>query len=107
MATREENLKKINDELEQMSDDELEQIAGGTAKEAKLFRKTAVEKGWALSEYGMASGMAANRMLEAIGIPNVNWHIATDEPADFWDNNGNHYNFETVMKKIHQLPNKK
>ncbi len=30
MATREENLKKINDELELMSDEELEQVAGGT-----------------------------------------------------------------------------
>ena len=29
MATREENLKKINDELEIMSDEELEQVAGG------------------------------------------------------------------------------
>lgn len=30
MATREENLKKINDELEKMSDEELELVAGGT-----------------------------------------------------------------------------
>ena len=29
MATREENLKKINDELEKLSDDELEKVAGG------------------------------------------------------------------------------
>ena len=29
MATREENLKKINEQLEQLSDEELEQIAGG------------------------------------------------------------------------------
>ncbi len=29
MATREENLKKINDELEQLSDEELEDVAGG------------------------------------------------------------------------------
>jgi len=29
MATREENLKKINDELEKLSDDELDKIAGG------------------------------------------------------------------------------
>ena len=29
MATREENLKKINDELEQLSDDELDNVAGG------------------------------------------------------------------------------
>ena len=33
MATREENLKKINDELEKMSDEELENVAGGTYNE--------------------------------------------------------------------------
>ena len=29
MATREENLKKINEQLEQMSDEELDKVAGG------------------------------------------------------------------------------
>ena len=29
MATREDNIKKINDELEQLSDDELDKVAGG------------------------------------------------------------------------------
>jgi len=29
MATREENLKKINEELEKLDDEELEKIAGG------------------------------------------------------------------------------
>ena len=29
MATREENLKKINEQLELMSDDELDKVAGG------------------------------------------------------------------------------
>ena len=29
MTTREENLKKINEELEKLNDDELEKIAGG------------------------------------------------------------------------------
>ena len=29
MATREENLKKINDELAKLSDDELDKVAGG------------------------------------------------------------------------------
>ncbi|MBE8952129.1 MAG: hypothetical protein SR1Q7_03160 [Quinella sp. 1Q7] len=33
MATREENLKKINAELETMSDDELDQVAGGECSE--------------------------------------------------------------------------
>ena len=31
MATREENLKRINAELEELTDEELEQLAGGTA----------------------------------------------------------------------------
>lgn len=30
MATREENFKKINAELEKLSDDELDGVAGGT-----------------------------------------------------------------------------
>lgn len=30
MATREENLKKINEQLEKMSDEQLEQVAGGS-----------------------------------------------------------------------------
>ncbi len=29
MATREENLKKINEELEKLDDDELDKVAGG------------------------------------------------------------------------------
>ena len=29
MTTREENLKKINEELEKLSDEELEKVAGG------------------------------------------------------------------------------
>ena len=29
MATREENLKKINEELEKLSDEELDKVAGG------------------------------------------------------------------------------
>ncbi len=33
MATREEQLQKINDELETMSDDELSMVAGGKASE--------------------------------------------------------------------------
>ena len=33
MANREENLKKINTELELMSDEELDQVAGGTANQ--------------------------------------------------------------------------
>ncbi len=41
MNTREENLKKINDELEMLSDEELEQVAGGsigqTSKDSRIL----------------------------------------------------------------------
>ena len=89
-----------------LNEEQLNQVTGGTNDEAKFFRKTAVEKGWSSSEFGMASGMAANKMLEAIGIKHVNWHTKDNAPANFWDDNGNHYDFATVMEKIHQLPNK-
>ena len=36
MANREENLKKINDQLEQLSDEELEKIAGGFYARSKV-----------------------------------------------------------------------
>ena len=36
MATREENIKKINDELEKLSDDELEKVAGGFYARSKV-----------------------------------------------------------------------
>ena len=34
MATREENLKKLNDELEKLSDEQLDNVAGGTVLES-------------------------------------------------------------------------
>lgn len=39
MPTREENLKKINDELRYLSDDDLEKIAGGTGNDTDLKEK--------------------------------------------------------------------
>jgi len=39
MATREENLKKINDELEKLDDEELDKVAGGA-----YFSKNPAEK---------------------------------------------------------------
>ena len=38
MATREENLKKINEQLEKLSDEQLEEIAGG------MFVPQAIQK---------------------------------------------------------------
>ena len=38
MANREENLKKINAELEQLSDEELEKVAGGYTGDADYVK---------------------------------------------------------------------
>ena len=37
MATREENLKKINDELEKLDDEQLDKVAGGIIRDIGIF----------------------------------------------------------------------
>ena len=96
MATREENLKKINDELEALSDEELEHIAGGnvgaTEYDSRFLKEMgfmneivnigwfgqgwtdgsrAVDKGWAKAGIGCHTKYA-----EA----NKYWIIATGQP---------------------------
>ena len=39
MATREENLKKINDELEKLDDEQLEKVAGGFGPHPHLLKQ--------------------------------------------------------------------
>jgi len=45
MATREENLKKINEQLENLTDEQLEQVAGGTFTPNYLPRVTYTNAG--------------------------------------------------------------
>ena len=54
MATREENLKKINAELEQMSDEELEQVAGGTYNETAADSRFLNDLAGLTDHYGAA-----------------------------------------------------
>lgn len=44
MATREENLKKINDELEKLDDDELDKVAGGFIKTVSSVDDPSLQK---------------------------------------------------------------
>ena len=50
MATREENLKKINDQLEQLSDEDLDNVAGGsvgqTADDSQILYKYGLVSDW-------------------------------------------------------------
>ena len=52
MTTREENLKKINAELEKLSDEELENVAGGTVGELEDLTVALVSKWPAIAGMG-------------------------------------------------------
>ena len=66
MATREENLKKINPELEKLSDEELEQVAGGDECEKYDDYHFLGKSGLLLDEYNTFDPYAfqENEMLE-------------------------------------------
>lgn len=93
-------------EYEILNEAALDQVSGGTKEEATEFRAMAVDKGYAKSMYGMAGGMSAHQMLVQIGVPHVNWHVKDNKPADFWDDNGNHYTFEELKPKLENLSNR-
>jgi len=52
MATREDNLKKINDELEMLSDEELDNVAGGTIGETAGDSQILYDHGLMDNHYG-------------------------------------------------------
>ena len=52
MATRDENLKKINEELEKLSDEELEGVAGGTIGQTAGDSKILYDYGLMDRHYG-------------------------------------------------------
>ena len=78
MATRDENLKKINVELEQLSDEELENVAGGTynntAADTRLLNqlgydiegKSALELFWIPSFH--SSAKKVSEIFSGLGI---------------------------------------
>ena len=63
MANREDNIKKINDQLEQLTDEELEKVAGGT------YNNTAADTR-ALNELGLK--ISPRSALNLFWIPSFN-----------------------------------
>ena len=53
MTTREENLKKLHSELEMLSDEELEQVAGGTIPQTAEDSKFLYEHGLVEEKHGV------------------------------------------------------
>ncbi|MBR6014239.1 MAG: hypothetical protein IK062_10760 [Selenomonadaceae bacterium] len=90
MATREENLKKINDELEKMSDEELEQVAGGSHAETAsdsylLYKLGLLDNHWDAIDIATTPGTSIERKIydawQKVGI-GFGWSGGT-----FCDNN--------------------
>ena len=77
MATREENLKKINEQLEKLSDEQLDNVAGGT------YNNTAADSR-ALNELGL--GIPGRSALECFWIPT--FHKAASEVANVFSKYG-------------------
>ena len=70
MANREENLKKINFELEQMSDEELENVVGGTYIDILNVANFLFQAGFndTLNEKGFVDFAGMSSALNSIGI---------------------------------------
>ena len=60
MSTREEKIKKINDELEKLSDEELDGVAGGTSLETYADGDELVKRGLLSAEDALSSAPVRN-----------------------------------------------
>ena len=115
MATREENLKKINDELKKLSDEELDEVAGGTTNEwgelARYFHKryhsNAPRNSWKHTWRHLTTG-EIERYLDRDGIEakvyKNNWYnlfgIGADKNVYKDKNTGESLTHEEVMARL-------
>ncbi|MBR4115819.1 MAG: hypothetical protein IKK40_07385 [Bacteroidales bacterium] len=66
METREENLKKINEELEKLDDEQLEQVAGGTVRESwEIFQILKQKKSVRMGLYDLPDYLKNNYGIDA------------------------------------------
>ena len=84
MATREENLKKINEQLELMSEEELNQVSGGSCYESaddSRFLNVLLQG----TKYHHCDRYGATKMFFGIGISDVfkAWHSLGIEFASY------------------------
>ena len=84
MATREENLKKINDELEKLDDEQLEQVAGGTFNETTHLQAAI---GWLPSRFNYVVYKDIPQYLkEHYNIDVTLYYENTNDRGDHWHN---------------------
>ena len=80
-------------------------VSGGTQEEADRFLALAEKKGWG-GPGGPDQRMAAAKMYKTIGMTTVNWHITTNDPAEFFDAQGRAYSFDEILSLLEALPDR-
>ena len=95
----------IKTNMEEMNDEMMEDVVGGSSADLEAFQALAKEKGWAGSD-SLAGRMATAKMYQAVGMKTVRWNVASGARAEFIDYSGNVHPFDEVYEKMKALPNK-
>ena len=102
MSTREENLKKINEQLDALSDDELEQVAGGTFTPNRYKEVTYNQAGiktkyhfWDRDQFYATA--ATDKKEIQITEKQANWAV------EYWNKTQKHASYETIVKNCKDL----
>ena len=107
MSNREEKLKKINDELEKLNDEELDAVAGGTLNELRDLQKlfyhyTDLKNGKMATVYKSADWIK-NWLKSRLNIDaeiNYNGGWFTSPGANSYSRNGESLTHEQVVAEI-------
>ena len=96
MTTREENIKKINENIELLSDEQLEQVAGGTFDKNKFDERIYNQAGlkteyhfWEKDEFWAKD---RNGEYKAITYDQANWAV------EYWQTHNKTASYESIIR---------
>ena len=95
MTTREEKIKKISDELQALSDDELDQVAGGTFTpnkyEEPIYNQAGIKTDYSFFKKDKFYAIAEKDGAEiSITYDQANWAV------EFWKKNNKQASYELI-----------
>ena len=101
MTTREEKIKKISDELQALSDDELDQVAGGTFTpnkyEEPIYNQAGIKTDYSFFKKDKFYAIAEKDGAEiSITYDQANWAV------EFWKKNNKQASYELIAANCKQ-----
>ena len=97
MTTREENIKKINAQLEQLDDAQLEQVAGGTFTSNKyserMYNEVGIQTNYHFFEKDSFFIKDANGDYQSITYEQANWAV------EYWAKTNRYPTYETIVNE--------